>query len=93
MRKLDSSMSDLNNGFNEELEYVDRNEEENEIYFMEYYSIKSNTTKDILNNFTNINQYKEGLAGQDGIKLGNSTKIIETHTEINDDLGIIKSIS
>jgi len=93
IRNLESSINDSNNIFLEEIEYIDKSLEENELYFMEYYNFTYVDNNNISKNYTDINQYREGLAGEDEIKFENSTKIILTNTEINDDLGIIKSIS
>ena len=92
MRNLESNINGSNNNFLEEIEYIDKYVEENELNFMEYSNFTSIDNKNISNNYTEIKQYREGLAGEDGIKLDNSTRIILTNTEIDDDLGIIKSI-
>ena len=91
-RNLESNINNENNAFLEEIEYIDKYNKENELNFMEYFNYTSNNNN-ISNNYTSINQYKEGLAGEDGIKLDNSTRIVLTNIEINDDLGIIKSIN
>ena len=93
IRNLESSINDSNNNYLEEIEYIDKSIEENELNFMEYYNFTYTDNNNISTNYTDINQYREGLAGEDEIKFDNSTKIILTNTEINDDLGIIKSIS
>jgi len=93
MRNLESNINDTNNNFLEEIEYIDKSFEENEINFMEYYNFTSVDNNNIPKSYTEINQYREGLAGEDEVKFENSTKIILTNIEINDDLGIIKSIN
>ena len=93
IRNLETSTKDSNNIFLEEIEYIDKSIEKNELNFMEYYNYTYVDNNNISKNYTDINQYREGLYGEDEIKFENSTKIILTNTEINDDLGIIKSIS
>ena len=78
-----------------EIEYIDNSDEKNEksIELREYKSYDANNL-DINNSATFISQYKQGLAGNpEGQYLKNSSKIIWSNIEINDELGIIKLIN
>ncbi len=74
----------------QEIEYIDSSEYKNysDINLREY---SSNIEKNDAS--TTINQYKEGLAGDEEQKLKNSSKIIHTNIQIDDNLGIIKYIN
>ena len=79
-----------------EIEYIDTSEEKNEkeIDLREYQSFNStNNNSNINNSVTFINQYKQGLAGKEEQSLKNSSKIIWSNIEIDDNLGIIKLIN
>ena len=81
--------SNENTEFIKEIEFVDSSESKNysDINLREF---SSNGEKNDAS--TTINQYKEGLVGDEEQKLKNSSKIIHTNIIIDDNLGIIKYI-
>ena len=89
-RILNNNESNENTELIKEIEYIDSSEYKNysDINLREF---SSNGEKNDAS--TTINQYKEGLAGDEEQKLKNSSKIIHTTIKIDDNLGIIKYIN
>ena len=87
---IDSNETENITDYIKEIEYIDSTEDKNysDINLREY----SSQSQD-LNSNTNIKQYKQGLAGNEEQTLKNSSKIIHSFIEIDDNLGIIKFIN
>jgi len=76
-----------------EIEFIDKDEDENkELELREYYADKNNNNNDSQKT-SNINQYRQSYANVEGQNLKNSNKIITSHMEINEELGIINFIN
>ena len=96
LRRIDSNKNKSQyfvDNYIKEIEFIDTDEDENkELELREYYNDKSNNNNDSQNS-SNINQYKQSYANIEGQNLKNSNKIISTHMEINEELGLIKLVN
>jgi len=79
--------------YTKEIEFIDSDEDENKVLELREYNIDKNNNNNDSHNSSNINQHKESLANIQGQNLKNSNKIISTHMEINEELGLINLVN
>jgi len=96
LRRMDSNKNKSEyfiDNYTKEIEFIDSDEDENKVLELREYNADKNKNNYDSKKTSYINQYKQSYANIEGQNLKNSNKVISTHMEINEEIGIINLIN